>query len=31
MKKIGFLVICLLFGLENYSQSQIMYEEFQSI
>ena len=30
MKKIGFLVICLLFGLEIYSQSQIIYEEFES-
>lgn len=30
MKKLGFLVICLLFGLEIYSQSQIIYEEFES-
>ena len=30
MKKIGLLVICLLFGLEIYSQSQIIYEEFES-
>jgi predicted alpha/beta superfamily hydrolase len=30
MKKIGLLFICIFFGLETYSQSQIMYEEFQS-